>query len=215
MPTREHQVPTPALPSAHRSLACEIQMSQGVDQKAPKELTLLLKRRPLFVGRNLLRPPPLFPISVFQDFSSSQGQFFSFRMSSDPLTSPLPVRRSDELAVASSPQRFVIHAARSDVVGSGACPIPHASAVRTRGATRVPSSSIARMSLACGNAATLIWNVKREMPPNDSFTRRIFSATISGSPTRSAPVGPSWASKCARVIGGQPRSLPISVKLCA
>jgi ketopantoate reductase len=44
------------------------------------------------------------------------------------------------------------------------------------------------MSLACGNAATLIWNVRREMPPNDSFTRRIFSATVSASPTRSAPV---------------------------
>src|SRR2546430_2905989 len=45
------------------------------------------------------------------------------------------------------------------------------------------------------------------MPPNDSFTRRIFSATVSGSPTSSAPVGPSCASKCARVIGGHPRSL--------
>jgi hypothetical protein len=41
------------------------------------------------------------------------------------------------------------------------------SAFRTRGATRVPSSSIARMSLACGKAATLIWNVRQEMPRKD------------------------------------------------
>jgi len=33
------------------------------------------------------------------------------------------------------------------------------------GATRVPSSSIARISFVCGKAATLIWNVSREMPP--------------------------------------------------
>ena len=52
--------------------------------------------------------------------------------------------------------------------------MPDASAFRTRGATCVPSSSLARISFACGNAATLIWNVIREMPPNDSFTRRIF-----------------------------------------
>src|SRR5204863_74867 len=78
-----------------------------------------------------------------------------------------------------------------------------------------PSSSIACIKFACGNAATLIWNVRRDMPPNDSFTPRIFSATVSGSPTSSAPVGPSRASKCARVTGGQPRSLPISEKLRA
>ena len=71
------------------------------------------------------------------------------------------------------------------------------------------------MRFACGNAATLIWKVRREMPPNDSFTWRIFSATVSGSPTRSAPVGPSRALKCARVTGGHPRSLPISEKLLA
>jgi hypothetical protein len=41
----------------------------------------------------------------------------------------------------------------------------------------VPSSSIARINLACGNAATLIWNVGRKMLPNDSLTCRIFSPT--------------------------------------
>jgi len=46
--------------------------------------------------------------------------------------------------------------------------------LRTIGATSVPSSSIARSNFACGNAATLIWNVIREMPPNDSFTRQDF-----------------------------------------
>ncbi len=35
------------------------------------------------------------------------------------------------------------------------------------------------------------------------------------STTRSAPVGPSRALKCARVTDDQPRSLPISEKLCA
>jgi hypothetical protein len=64
---------------------------------------------------------------------------------------------------------------QASVAASGAA--WDASASRTRGATRVPSSSIARISFACGNAATLIWKVRREMPPTDSFTRRIFSAT--------------------------------------
>src|SRR5205814_5685947 len=94
---------------------------------------------------------------------------------------------------------------------AGGC--EEASAVRTKGATRVPSSSIACISFACGKSATLIWNVRREIPPSDSFTPRIFSATVSGSPRSSAPVGPSRASNCARVTGGQPRSFPISEKL--
>jgi hypothetical protein len=41
-------------------------------------------------------------------------------------------------------------------VSEGAAAFLDASAARTRGATRVPSSSIARISLACGRAATLI-----------------------------------------------------------
>src|SRR5206468_11584411 len=100
-----------------------------------------------------------------------------------------------------------------EFLSKGDAAVLGASAVRTRGATRVPSSSMACINFACGRAATLIWNVRREMPPNESFTCRIFSATVSGSPTMSAPVGPSRASKCARVTGGQPRSFPISEKL--
>ena len=102
-----------------------------------------------------------------------------------------------------------------EFVSNGDAAVSDASAVRTKGATRVPSSSIACISFACGKSATLIWNVRREMPSNDSFTPKIFSATVSGSPTSSAPVGPSRASKCARVTDGQPRSFPISEKLRA
>src|SRR6266487_2728835 len=100
-------------------------------------------------------------------------------------------------------------------ISKGAAAISEARAARTRGATRVPSSSIACINFTCGSAATLIWNVRREMPPNESFICTIFSATVSGSPTISAPVGPSRASKCVRVTGGQPRSFPISEKLRA
>src|SRR6266403_841761 len=86
----------------------------------------------------------------------------------------------------SSPTLFVILPFLSycEFVTKGAAVVSDASAVRTRGATRVPRSSIACINFACGRAATLIWNVRREMPPNESFTRRIFSATVSGSPTR-------------------------------
>src|SRR5438034_9714371 len=106
-------------------------------------------------------------------------------------------------------------AARRSTVGNTRCGCEDAMELRTIGATSGPSSSIARSNLASRNAATAVWHVIREMPPNDSFTPRFFSATVSGSPTRSAPVGPSWASKCARVTGGQPRSFPISEKLRA
>src|SRR3984893_1650931 len=106
-----------------------------------------------------------------------------------------------------------LQAAACECVGKGAVVVSEASSARTKEATRVPSSSIARNRFACANSATLIWNVRREMPPNDSFTPRIFSATVSGSPTISAPVGPISPSNCARVTGGQARSFPISDKL--
>jgi hypothetical protein len=66
----------------------------------------------------------------------------------------------------------------------------------------------------CGSVDTPIWSVTREMPPSTSFTYRIFSTTVSASPISKAPVGPRTASNCARVAGGQPRSLPISVNVC-
>src|SRR5947208_16726009 len=69
-------------------------------------------------------------------------------------------------------------AARRSSVGNTRCGCEDARELRTIGATSVPSSSIACINLACGRAATLIWDVRREMPPNDSFTRRIFSATV-------------------------------------
>jgi hypothetical protein len=72
-----------------------------------------------------------------------------------------------------------------------------------------------RNIFSCGSVETPIWNVRREMPPSTSFTYIIFSVTVSASPINNAPVGPRTASNCARVAGGQPRSLPISVNVCA
>src|SRR6266481_9344882 len=72
----------------------------------------------------------------------------------------------------------IFQAARCEFASKDSAAVSEASAVRTTGATRVPSSSIARSIFACGNAATLIWKVRREIPPNDSFTCRIFSATV-------------------------------------
>src|SRR6266478_10147024 len=69
---------------------------------------------------------------------------------------------------------FAFQAAARAFANDGTAVVSDASAVRTTGATRVPSSSIACINFACGRAATLIWNVRREMPPNESFTRRIF-----------------------------------------
>ena len=56
-----------------------------------------------------------------------------------------------------------------------------------------------RRRFGCDDSATSIWNVIREMPPNASLWRRIFSVTSSGLPTSSAPSSLSKASKCARV----------------
>src|SRR5258708_7005596 len=55
----------------------------------------------------------------------------------------------------------------------------------------------------------------REMPPRASLWRTIFSATSSGLPIMSAPSGPIWASKSRRVMGRQPRSLPMSLMALA
>src|ERR1700674_1021990 len=95
-------------------------------------------------------------------------------------TELFPLPRNEERLVRlkeAAASTALIHA----VIDSGACATRDASALRTRGATRVPSSSIARRSLACGKAATLIWKVRRDMQPDDSSTSRIFSATLSGS----------------------------------
>jgi hypothetical protein len=70
------------------------------------------------------------------------------------------------------------------------------------GATFSPIRSIARMSVACGNDVTFIWNVMREMPPSASLWRWILSTTSSGLPITNAPFGPRCASKAARVTGG-------------
>src|SRR6185436_12628012 len=66
---------------------------------------------------------------------------------------------------------------------------------RSSGATRVPISSIDRISFSCGSDAAFIWNVMREMPPSAALCRMIFSATTSGLPIISAPSGPICASK--------------------
>src|SRR5947208_16253565 len=74
-------------------------------------------------------------------------------------------------------------AARRSTVGNARCGCEDARELRTIGATSVPSSSIACSNFACGNAATLIWNVIREMPPNGVFICRDFSAAVAGSRT--------------------------------
>ena len=86
--------------------------------------------------------------------------------------------------------------------------------LRSAGATCLPINSIARMSFAWGNEAGFIINVMREIPPRILLWCFIFSITSSGSPIRSAPSGPLWASKSLRVTGAYPRSLPISLKEC-
>src|SRR5881397_1372347 len=50
---------------------------------------------------------------------------------------------------------------------------------RNAGATCVPSASMARMSLAWGREEAFIWKVMREIPPNASLCRMIFSTTSS------------------------------------
>src|SRR5690606_16917016 len=56
------------------------------------------------------------------------------------------------------------------IVLNGCCLHPTVSASGfspcNRGATRLPSSSIELTARSCGSAATLIWNVMREIPPN-------------------------------------------------
>src|ERR1700728_4403041 len=81
----------------------------------------------------------------------------------------------------------------------------------TAGETSAPIASIALIMLICGSEATFIMKDSREMPPKTSLCRKILSTTSSGLPISSAPLGPRCASKLARVIGGQPRSLPTSV----
>src|ERR687893_889443 len=80
--------------------------------------------------------------------------------------------------------------------------------LRTAGATSEPNSSMARITLSWGSAPTLIWAIKRSLSKS-SCSKRIFSTTSSGLPTRSAPRGERPASNWARRIGGQPRSRPI------
>src|SRR6266566_5603706 len=88
-------------------------------------------------------------------------------------------------------------------------------ALRTSGATRVPSSSILCSIFSCASRTFVIWNVSREIPPKASDTDRTFSATVSGLPMNSAPVGPRWASKLDRLGGAKPRSLPIAPNISA
>ena len=78
----------------------------------------------------------------------------------------------------------------------------------TLGMTFVPNSSMLVMSLSCGSVPVLYFMSKRE-----SFSCltvfAIFAATVSGDPTQSAPSGPASRSKCARLVGDQPRSAPM------
>ena len=84
-----------------------------------------------------------------------------------------------------------------------------ASALRTSGATFVPKSSIARISLPCSMTPIAICRRKRSRPPKISWWARILSVSSAGLPRKIAPAGPHIWSKCARVIGGKPRSRPI------
>ena len=75
-------------------------------------------------------------------------------------------------------------------------------ASRSRGATSRPSKVMARSARAWGRAATLICRVMRFTPPKESLIARSLVATVAGSPTANAPVGPRNASNWARVVGG-------------
>src|SRR6266851_1853000 len=88
-------------------------------------------------------------------------------------------------------------------------------ALRMMGATRVPRSSMACMSLSWARVATLIWKLMREMPPRASFIWRSLDVMVSGLLTRSALVGRRSVLNWPRVTGGQPRSWPILVKASA
>ncbi|MDX6578420.1 MAG: hypothetical protein QOE96_4373 [Blastocatellia bacterium] len=78
--------------------------------------------------------------------------------------------------LTSSPAMFVVlqFLLYCEFGSNGDAAVSDASAVRTKGATRVPTSSIACISFAWGKSATLIWNVRREMPPNARLRREFF-----------------------------------------
>ena len=137
------------------------------------------------------------------------------RLAQDTLASSAAFAQERLLAVSTvqanvqeNAARRLFNSATSEAFGAAGS----ARAFRTIGATRVPRSSIARMSWAWVSTRLSSRTVSREMPPSTVFSARIFSATVSGSPTASAPAGPHCASNCGRVGGGQPRSRPIFPK---
>ena len=59
-----------------------------------------------------------------------------------------------------------------------------------------------------------IW-IRNRSNPKISWLRGSCPVTRAGLPTKSAPRGPRAASKCERLVGGQPRSPPIRFITCA
>jgi len=69
---------------------------------------------------------------------------------------------------------------------------------------------------SCGTRNTPIWNVDAgDARPRTHYIKDFFFATVFASPIKQPTVGPRQGVKTERVCGGQPRSLPISVKVCA
>ncbi|NYE20358.1 hypothetical protein BJ991_002386 [Microbacterium immunditiarum] len=76
------------------------------------------------------------------------------------------------------------------------------------GTTRVPYSSIERMSFSWASVPFEYLRSKRAIP-SVRIVSAILAATVSGEPTYSAPSGPTSCWKRRRLYVGQPRSFPI------
>src|SRR5690606_24754523 len=92
--------------------------------------------------------------------------------------------------------------------GRGSTRSPHhASNCRTRGATFVPNNSMLVIILSCDRVPLLYFRSKR-VRPSAFIVFAIFTATVSGAPTNSAPEATS-CSNWSRPAGDQPRSRPM------
>jgi hypothetical protein len=94
-------------------------------------------------------------LDVFIERGSTHGGCHTIIESRFGQSLRLSEQAAESLMSSRSFRTSQFQAARCEFASKGGA-VSEASAVRTRGATRVPSSSIARSIFACGNAATLI-----------------------------------------------------------